>query len=50
MHKPNVLILGGGPAGMAAALELDKAGKSFMIIEKKRESWGIGKNISIRSI
>ncbi len=32
-----VLILGAGPAGMAAAIELYKVGKSFIVIEKNNK-------------
>lgn len=38
-----ILIMGAGPAGMAAALELDKAGKSVMIIEKSDSVGGLSK-------
>jgi len=38
-----VLILGGGPAGMASAFELHKAGKSFIVIEKNKAVGGLSK-------
>ena len=31
-----VLIIGAGPAGMSAAMELSKANKKFLIVEKQR--------------
>ncbi|TSC94456.1 MAG: hypothetical protein Athens101410_782, partial [Parcubacteria group bacterium Athens1014_10] len=32
-NKIENLILGGGPAGLALAFELHRAGKAFMVIE-----------------
>ena len=43
MNKNNILILGAGPAGMAAAFELHKAGKSFTIIEKNEAVGGLAR-------
>ncbi|TRZ95211.1 FAD-binding protein [bacterium] len=37
------LILGAGPAGMAAALELHKAGQPFIVIEKNERVGGLAK-------
>jgi len=37
------LILGAGPAGLAAAFELHKAGRSLTIIEKNREIGGLSR-------
>lgn len=42
MNK-EVLILGGGPAGMAVAFELYRAGKSFLVIEKNGTVGGLAK-------
>lgn len=42
MNK-EVLILGGGPAGMAAAFELYRAGKSFLVIEKNETVGGLAR-------
>ncbi|MCK5039692.1 MAG: NAD(P)-binding protein [Candidatus Aenigmarchaeota archaeon] len=42
MNK-DVLILGGGPAGMASAFELHKANKSFDLIEKNTKIGGLAK-------
>lgn len=36
-----VLILGAGPAGLSAALELDRGGKSLRIVEKNNEVGGL---------
>ncbi len=41
--KKDILILGAGPAGMAAAFELYKAGKSFVIIEKNERVGGLAR-------
>lgn len=48
MVKEDVLILGAGPAGMAAAFELDKAGKSFMIIEKNEKVGGLARTFQYK--
>jgi protoporphyrinogen oxidase len=37
------LIIGAGPAGMAAAMELSKAGKSFILVEKESQVGGLSK-------
>lgn len=37
------LIIGAGPAGMASAMELSKAGKKFTVIEKDTEVGGLAK-------
>jgi len=42
MNK-KVLILGAGPAGMAAAFELHKADKSFIVIEKNEQVGGLAR-------
>ncbi|RDU36324.1 YpdA family putative bacillithiol disulfide reductase [Neobacillus piezotolerans] len=34
MHKEDVIIIGGGPCGLAAAISLKEAGKNPLIIEK----------------
>lgn len=39
----DILILGAGPAGMAAAFELHKAGKSFTIVEKNEAIGGLAR-------
>lgn len=41
--KIETLIIGAGPAGMASAMELMKAGKSFMIVEKQDSVGGLSK-------
>ena len=43
MDKEDVLILGAGPAGMAAAFELCKADKSFTVIEKNDTVGGLAR-------
>ncbi len=45
MDKEGVLILGAGPAGMASAFELYKAGKSFIVIEKNETVGGLAKTL-----
>jgi protoporphyrinogen oxidase len=44
---PDVLILGAGPAGMAAAMELSRAGKRSEIIEKASQVGGLAKTMTI---
>lgn len=41
--KDDILILGAGPAGMAAALELSKAKKQFTLVEKAEQVGGLAK-------
>lgn len=43
MNSSDILILGGGPAGMAAAFELHKAGKIFAVIEKEKTVGGLAR-------
>lgn len=43
MDKEDVLILGAGPAGMAAAFELHKADKSFIVLEKNDMVGGLAR-------
>lgn len=44
-NKENILILGAGPTGIAAGLELSAADKSFMLIEKEKGVGGLAKTI-----
>jgi protoporphyrinogen oxidase len=41
----DVLILGGGPAGMAAAMELTKAGRRATVVEKSTQVGGLAKTL-----
>lgn len=44
--KTNVAVIGGGPAGAVAALELAKAGKSVLVIERDiSDVWKIGEGL-----
>ncbi len=45
MSDHPLIILGAGPAGMAAAMELQKAGRSSIIIEKAAQVGGLAKTI-----
>ncbi len=45
MNKKDVIILGAGPAGMAAALELGNAGKDFTVIEKEGGIGGLSRTL-----
>ncbi len=45
MKNVEVLILGGGPAGMSAAFELHKSGKHFVIIEKNETVGGLARTL-----
>ncbi len=39
--KPDAVVVGGGAAGMAAALELEKAGRSCVVVEREEGLGGI---------
>ncbi len=41
--KKEIIIIGAGPAGMAASLELNRKGKQFVLIEKTGEVGGLSK-------
>lgn len=43
--KHDTLILGAGPAGLAAALELSKAGHDFLVIEKSESVGGLARTL-----
>ena len=47
--SPDVLILGAGPAGMAAAMELSRAGKKVTLIEKSHEVGGLAKTLEFQA-
>jgi flavin-dependent dehydrogenase len=38
VRRTNILILGGGPAGAAAAIDLARAGRAPLLIERQRET------------
>src|SRR5579859_1814625 len=44
----DTLIVGAGPAGLAAAMELAKAGQDFMVIEKQAEVGGLAKTYTFK--
>lgn len=44
----DTLIIGAGPAGLACAMELSKAGKDFLIIEKQSTVGGLAKTREFR--
>ena len=41
MSDPEVLVVGGGPAGLAAATELARAGRRVTVLEREAEAGGI---------
>ena len=47
MHKPNVVVLGGGPAGMSAAWRLSELGVPVTVLEKDSAVGGMGKTIKV---
>jgi len=42
-----ILVIGAGPAGLAAAMELSKAGKDCVMIEKDQRVGGLAKTYTI---
>ncbi len=46
--RPNVIILGAGPAGLAAAHKLSENGKSVVVFEKENQVGGISKTIEFK--
>ncbi len=47
-ERVKTLIVGAGPAGMAAAMELDKAGRPFEVVEKADGVGGLARTYVIR--
>ncbi len=39
-HAPDLLVIGSGPAGLSAAVEAGKAGKSVVLVEQERDVGG----------
>lgn len=48
LTKEDILILGAGPAGMACAMELHKAGLVCTIIEKNKQVGGLAKTLEFQ--
>ena len=46
-RSADIVILGAGPAGMAAAMELSRAGKPVTVVEKASQVGGLAKTILI---
>ena len=46
--KRNILIIGAGPAGMSAAMELCRAGKDFLVVERSDRVGGLAKTYIIK--
>ena len=46
--KTETLIIGAGPAGLACAMELSKAGKDFIVIEKEGQIGGLAKTYEFK--
>lgn len=50
LKSPNVVIVGGGPAGLTAALYLAEAGKSVVIIERNETMGGLGAGSELKGV
>ena len=48
MENENVLVLGAGPAGLAAAFELSRSGMSFTLVEKRDTVGGISRTLQYK--
>ncbi len=46
--KTEILIIGAGPAGMAAAMELSRAKKDFLIVERSPSVGGLSKTYTFK--
>jgi protoporphyrinogen oxidase len=46
--ETDTLIVGAGPAGLACAMELYKAGKDFVIVEKEKSPGGLAKTYEFK--
>ena len=47
-HQDRILIIGAGPAGMAAAMELSRANRDFVVIEKDKQVGGLSKTYVLK--
>jgi len=47
--KPDVVIIGGGPAGLTAAYQLFKKGRSSVVLEKDSTVGGISRTVNYRN-
>ena len=47
LQKTETLIIGAGPAGMSAAMDLSKHGKDFVVVEKDSKVGGLSKTYEI---
>lgn len=44
MNRPDVLVIGAGPAGLAAAADLARAGQNVLVLERDRNPGGVPRN------
>lgn len=48
LMKPEILIIGAGPAGLACAMELSRNNRQAVLLEQDEQIGGLAKTLTIR--